>query len=72
MKLRDFIFSARCDNCHEPLINQKVYTARGNITSGLCSAFSSDEPVLYDAVDCPRCGRQRILGKQYYKVVRNE
>ena len=68
MTLLDKLFSARCENCGTPLINQKVYTVREKTSTGLCGAFSSDEPQLFDAVDCPRCGKQKILGRRYRKV----
>lgn len=68
MKLKDWLFSARCKNCNTPLIEQKVYTARDRIPTGLCNALSSEEPQLFDAVDCPRCGMQRILGRRYMEV----
>ena len=65
MKLLDKLFSARCENCGTPLINQKVYTVREETRTGLCGAFSSDEPKLFDAIDCPKCGMQKILGRRY-------
>lgn len=64
MKLRDWLYSTRCKNCNTPLINQKVYTVRAEVPTGL-GAIASNEPQLYDAVDCPRCGKQEILGKRY-------
>ena len=65
MRLSDWLFSTRCDNCNHMLINQKVYTVREETPTGICNALSSDEPKLYDAVDCPRCGRQKVLGRRY-------
>ena len=65
MKLLDKLFSTRCENCGTPLIDQKVYIAREETTTGICDAFSSEEPKLFDAIDCPKCGRQKILGRRY-------
>lgn len=65
MKLYDRIISSRCEFCNTALINEKVYTAREPIPTGLSSAFGSNEPMLYDAVDCPKCGKQAIVGKRY-------
>ncbi len=60
-----WLFSPRCEFCGAPLLEQKVYTARAEITSGLASAVSYTEGELYDCVDCPKCGRQHLIGKRY-------
>lgn len=65
MKLYDRIISPRCEHCNTALINEKVYTVREPIPTGLASALGSNEPMLYDAVDCPKCGKQAIVGKRY-------
>ena len=53
----------RCRFCGTVLTNEKCYIARGKKLEGLTAAFSSsEEPTLYDAVDCPRCGKQEIVG----------
>lgn len=62
-KLHDWIFSARCKFCHEKLINQKVYVVRETSTTGLGNLVTYTKPVLYEAVNCPRCGKQMIIGK---------
>ena len=68
MKLLDKLFSARCENCGTPLINQKVYTTREETPTGIYGAFSSEEPKLFDAIDYPKCGMQKILGRRYRAV----
>lgn len=68
MKLLDWLRSERCKFCGTPLIYQKVHTVRGEMAGGLASAFSSNECILYDAVDCPRCGKQHIVGKRLRKT----
>ena len=70
MKLLDRLRSQRCKFCKTPLIDQKVYIARGEQAGGLANAFSSTECILYDAVDCPRCGRQYVIGKRLREVTR--
>lgn len=53
----------RCEFCGTELTNEKCYTARGKKVEGLVAASSSsEEPTLYDAVDCPKCGKQKIVG----------
>lgn len=53
----------RCDFCSTELTNEKCYTVRGKMVEGLAAALSSTlEPTLYDAVDCPKCGKQEIVG----------
>lgn len=64
MKLTKWLFSKRCANCNSALIDQKVYIARDAVPTGL-GALASNEPILYDAVDCPKCGKQTIVGKRY-------
>lgn len=68
MKLLDKLFSARCENCGTPLIDQKVYIAREEVATGICGAFQLEEPKLFDAIDCPKCGRQKLLGRRYRAV----
>ncbi len=68
-KLYDWLNTDRCSFCRTALISQKVYVARDRIGTGLVNAFSSNEPMLYNAVDCPRCGKQTILGRYYSKEV---
>lgn len=69
MKIIDRIRSERCAFCKTTLINQKVYVARERICTGFVSAFSSDEPKLLSAVDCPRCGKQKIIGEYYREYI---
>jgi uncharacterized protein (DUF2225 family) len=53
----------RCGFCGTVLTNEKCYVARGKKLEGLAAAMSSsEEPTLYDAVDCPKCGKQEIVG----------
>lgn len=58
----------KCEFCGTDLIKPgcyvpKCYIARGKSVRGLTVALSSsEEPTLYDAIDCPRCGKQKILG----------
>lgn len=53
----------RCEFCGTELTNEKCYIARGKKFEGLVAAVSSsEEPTLYDAVDCPKCGKQKIVG----------
>lgn len=53
----------RCEFCGTELTNEKCYIARGKKLEGLVAAVSSsEEPTLYDAVDCPKCGKQEIVG----------
>lgn len=53
----------RCDFCGTVLTNEKCHTVRGKMMEGLAAALSSsEEPTLYDAVDCPKCGKQKIVG----------
>ena len=68
MKVLDKLFSARCENCGTPLIDQKVYIAREDTATGICGAFASTEPKLFDAIDCPKCGMQKILGRRYREL----
>ena len=63
MKLYDR--TPRCEFYYTALINEKCYTVREPIPTGLTSALGSNEPMLYDAVDCPKCGKQVIVGKRY-------
>lgn len=70
MKLFDKLFSARCENCGTPLIDQKVYIAREETATGICGAFQLNEPKLFDAIDCPKCGMQKILGRRYRELER--
>ena len=70
MKLLDKLFSARCENCGTPLIDQKAYIAREEVATGICGAFQSDEPKLFDEIDCPKCGMQKILGRRYRELER--
>ena len=67
MKVLDRLKSDRCTFCDTPLIDQKVYTVRNEMSAGIASAFNSTECELYDAVDCPRCGKQHILGRRLRK-----
>lgn len=67
MNLLDKLKSDRCKFCDTPLIDQRVYVARNEIPTGLVSAFNSTECELYDAVDCPRCGKQHIVGRRLRK-----
>lgn len=67
-KLHDWIFSERCKFCNEKLINQKVYVVRETTSIGLGNLITCPEPILYDAVDCPRCGKQMILGRYYRSI----
>ena len=58
----------KCEFCGTPLIipgcyMPMCYVARGKMLEGLAASLSSsEEPTLYDAVDCPVCGKQLILG----------
>ena len=67
-KIIEWFVAERCQFCNTSLINQKVYTARGTLTTGIATSFSYVEPELFDAVDCPRCGKQKILGKRERKI----
>lgn len=71
-KLYDWLFSTRCSHCNTMLIHQKVYVAREPSTSGVGNVISYTEPKLYNAVDCPLCGKQTILGRYYSKELDNE
>lgn len=44
------------------------YTVRENETSGICTVGKNVESQQYDAVDCPRCGCQSIIGKRLRPV----
>ena len=45
------------------LTKKSHYIARARVGTGLSASLITDkEPVLYDAVDCPICGCQNILG----------
>lgn len=70
MKLLDRLRSKSCEFCETPLIDQKVYIARGEQACGLVNEFNGTECILYDAVDCPRCGRQYVIGKRLREVTR--
>ena len=63
----------RCDFCGTVLTNEKCHTVRGKMMEGLAAALSSSgEPTLYDAVDCPKCGKQKIVGvreREYITIV---
>ena len=74
MRIRDIIRTERCEFCKTALINQKSYIARDNTSTGGFTAAlcGGNEPVIYDAVDCPRCGKQRILGKRKRVYFREE
>jgi uncharacterized protein with PIN domain len=54
-------YKQRCEFCGESLMNEKCYTVREKVPTGF-AALSSEEPTLLDAVDCPKCGRQRLIG----------
>lgn len=43
-----------------PALVERHYIARDLEKTGLAAAFSSDEPALFDAFDCPNCGCQVI------------
>lgn len=65
----DWARSNRCSFCRAALINQRVYIARDKETQGLTAALGSEEPTLYSAVNCPRCGKQHIIG-EYYRPIK--
>lgn len=48
------------------------YVARGNETSGICNVGRHEEVQQYDAVDCPKCGCQNILGERFRPVMEIE
>lgn len=55
----------KCHVCGAPinLTKKSHYIARAGVEIGLSASFGTNkEPVLYDAVDCPICGCQNILG----------
>lgn len=54
-------YKQKCEFCGESLMNEKCYTIREKVPMGF-AALSSEEPTLLDAVDCPKCGRQRLIG----------
>ena len=54
-------YKQRCEFCGESLMNEKCYVVREKVPTGF-AALSSEEPTLLDAVDCPKCGRQRLIG----------
>ena len=45
------------------------YVSRGTIKTGIVVAVNNEEPVLHDAVDCPHCGCQQILGEREREYV---
>ena len=44
-----------------PLITEESYIARDKKQVGLAPILNSEEPILYDAFDCPHCGCQNIM-----------
>ena len=58
-----WLFGSRCELCGTVISEQKVYTARTEIVTGMVSSVT--EPILYDCVDCPKCGRQRVIGRRF-------
>lgn len=40
------------------------YVSRRPVKTGVTTMVSDEEPVLHDAVDCPHCGCQQILGER--------
>ena len=65
MKFMDLFYTERCSFCGTDLINEKTYIVRDETDSGVASALSSREPELHSAVNCPKCGLQKVLGKYY-------
>ena len=64
-------YKQRCEFCGESLTNEKCYTVREKVPTGF-AALSSEEPTLLDAVDCPKCGRQRLIGIRARAIVIRE
>ena len=52
-----------CDICGFEIwiSDKKTYIARNDMESGLTAAIAHKEPQLFDAIDCPYCGCQKIL-----------
>lgn len=65
MKFMDLFYTERCSFCGTALINEKTYIVRDETDCGVASAISNREPELHSAVDCPKCGLQKVLGKYY-------
>lgn len=56
--------TATCDVCGKrfELNMNGHYVARDNTKTGISTIASHEEPTLYDAIDCPHCGRQKLVG----------
>lgn len=44
------------------LMAEEHYTTKEFKATGVVAAFSSTEPKMHDAFDCPHCGCQNIVG----------
>lgn len=54
---------ATCEICLKDfnLDAKERYTIRKNDKSGISALASHEEPELFDAIDCPHCGCQKVL-----------
>ncbi len=61
-----WFFGDRCEFCGTIISEQKVYTARSEVIAATGPNVSAvTEPSLYDCVDCPKCGRQHVIGRRF-------
>lgn len=60
-----WFFGSRCEFCGTVISEEKVYTARSELVAVMSSNVSVTEPTLYDCVDCPKCGRQHVIGRRF-------
>lgn len=66
------IHTCEACGCEFALIYEKRYTVRDEMTGGIMAALGSeDEPLMWDAFDCPHCGcqnrvivRKRTVGER--------
>lgn len=60
-------YGRRCSECNWPLKDAHIYLVRnddriGGITAALTGSLEGE---LKEAIDCPICGHQNIIGKYY-------
>lgn len=60
-------YGRRCSECNWPLTNARIYLVRedsqiGGITAAISGTLETE---LKEAINCPICGHQNIIGKFY-------
>ena len=58
-------YSRRCSECNWPLKDAHIYLVREDERGISASITGSLEEELKEAIDCPICGHQNIIGKFY-------